>query len=295
MKVFVTGATGFVGTAVLQELFKAGHEVTGLARSDKAADLLNAAGVAVHRGSLEDTDSLRQAAREADGIIHLGFIHDFSNYAAANEIDRLAIEAMGRELEGTGKPIILTSGALMLAPGRIGTEKDEPSPHAIRYAEKAVLALAERGVHASMVRLAPSVHDVGDYGFVPTLIDIARAKGVSAYIGDGSNRWCAVHRLDAAVLFRKALEKAVPGTRLHGVDEGEIPFRDIAEVIGQKLNLPVVSITPDEAANHFGWIHFAASADMPISSTLTREWMDWTPAHHGLIADLEQGHYFTTS
>lgn len=292
MKVFVTGATGFVGSAVLQELFKAGHEVTGLARSDRAAELLTEAGAAVHRGSLEDTDSLRQAAREADGIIHLGFIHDFSNYEAAAEIDRLAIEAMGSELEGTDKPIVLTSGALMVASGRVATEEDQASAHATRHSETAAQALVQRGVNASVIRLAPSVHDVGDHGFVHTLITIARSKGISAYIGDGTNRWCAVHRLDAAVLFRKALEHAAAGTMLHGVDEEAIPFREIAEVIGQELGLPVVSISADEASEHFGWIYFAVTADAPVSSKLTRERMDWTPVHHGLIADLKQGHYF---
>ncbi|WP_082208495.1 SDR family oxidoreductase [Paenibacillus dauci] len=293
MKVFVTGATGFVGSAVLKELIQAGHEVTGLARSDKAVKLLTEAGVAVHRGSLEDTDSLRQAAREADGIIHLGFIHDFSDYTAAAEIDRLAIEAMGSELEGTDKPIVLTSGALMVASGHVATEEDKATAHATRHSETAAHTLVQRGVKASVIRLAPSVHDVGDHGFVHTLITIARSKGVSAYIGDGTNRWCAVHRLDAAVLFRKALERAAAGTMLHGIDEEAIPFREIAEVIGQELGLPVASISADEAAEHFGWIHFAVAADAPVSSKLTREWMDWTPVHHGLIADLKQEHYFT--
>ncbi|MFD1884353.1 SDR family oxidoreductase [Paenibacillus wenxiniae] len=294
MKIFVTGATGFVGTAVVQELLRAGHHVTGLARSDEAEQKLKTAGVEVHRGSLEDTDGLRQAARAADGIIHLGFIHDFSNYAASAEIDRKAILAMGSELEGTKKPIVLTSGTLLLQPasGQLGTEQDHISTHATRHSEAAADELFQRGVHASVVRLAPTVHGEGDHGFIHTLIELARTKGASAYVGDGSNRWSAVHRLDAAVLFRKAVEQAAAGSRLHGVDEGSIAFKTIAETIGRHLNVPVVSIPTEQAAAHFGWINFAASADTPISSELTRQWLDWHPSHQGLLDDLEAGHYF---
>ncbi len=293
MKVFVTGATGFVGTVVVQELIRAGHQVTGLARSDAAEQKLRAAGVDVHRGSLEDTGSLREAARAANGIIHLGFIHDFTNYAASAEVDRQAILAMGSELEGTDKPIILTSGTLLLTPGKLGTEQDRPSAHATRHSEKAADELVQRGIRAAVVRLAPTVHGEGDHGFIHTLIELAREKGFSAYVGDGSNRWSAVHRLDAAVLFRKALEQAEAGSRLHGVDEGSIEFKTIAEVIGRHLNVPVTSIPPEQAAEHFGWIQFAAAADTPISSDLTRQWLDWEPSHIGLLEDLEAGHYFT--
>ncbi len=294
MKVFVTGATGFVGTVVVQELLQAGHHVTGLARSDEAEQKLKAAGADVHRGSLEDTDCLRQAARSADGIIHLGFIHDFSNYAASAETDRQAILAMGNELEGTKKPIVLTSGTLLLKPasGQSGTEQDRIPAHSTRHSEAAADELFQRGVHASVVRLAPTVHGEGDFGFIHTLIELARDKGISAYVGDGSNRWSAVHRLDAAVLFRKALEQAAAGSRLHGVDEGSIPFKMIAESIGRHLNVPVTSISAEQAAEHFGWINFAASADTPISSEWTRQALNWQPSHQGLLDDLEAGHYF---
>ncbi|WP_322922493.1 SDR family oxidoreductase [Paenibacillus campi] len=292
MKLFVTGATGFVGTVVVQELIKAGHQVTGLARSDEAEQKLQTAGVAVHRGSLEDTDCLRQAARAADGMIHLGFIHDFANYAASAEIDRQAIVAMGSELEGTNKPIVLTSGALLLTPGKIGIETDRIAAHSSRHSEAAADQLLERGVHASVVRLAPTVHGEGDHGFMYTLIELARSKGFSAYVGDGNNRWSALHRLDAAVLFRKAVEQAAAGSRLHGVAEGSIPFKQIAEMIGRQLNVPVISIAAEQAAAHFGWIHFAAAADKPIANDLTRQWLDWQPSHPGLMDDLEAGHYF---
>ncbi len=292
MNIFVTGATGFVGTAVVQELMQAGHQVTGLARSDQAEQQLKRAGVEVHRGSLEDTDSLRQAAKESDGIIHLGFIHDFANYATSAEIDRQAILAMGSELEGTNKPIVLTSGVLLLARGRMGTEQDTISAQSTRYSEAATEELLQRGVHASVVRLAPTVHGEGDHGFIHALIEIARAKGISAYVGEGNNRWPAVHRQDAAVLFRKAIEQAKAGSRLHGVDEGSIEFKRIAEVIGRHLDLSVTSISSEQAAEHFGWIHFAASADAPMSSELTRQWLDWQPSHIGLLEDLEAGHYF---
>jgi nucleoside-diphosphate-sugar epimerase len=294
MRIFVTGATGFIGSAVVRELIDAGHQVVGLARSDKAAVSLTAAGAEVYRGALDDLDSLRDGAAAADGIIHLAFIHDFSDYAAAAETDRLAIEAIGAALEGSDKPFVVTSGTLMLTPGRLGTEEDAPIPTTPRHSEKAAIALASRGVRSSIVRLAPSVHGPGDHGFVPTLIDIARAKGVSAYIGDGSNRWPAVHRLDAARLFRLAVEAAPAGSRLHGVGDEGVPFRDIAGVIGRHLNLPVVSIPREEADAHFGWLSFAAPADNPTSSALTQERLGWRPVHPALIPDLEQGHYFNS-
>ncbi|MCM3629441.1 SDR family oxidoreductase [Paenibacillus glycanilyticus] len=292
MRIFVTGATGFVGSAVVQELLAAGHEVVGLARTDKAAEDLEAKGADVHRGSLDDLDSLREGASAADGVIHLAFNHDFSNFAAAAETDRMAIEAMGSALEGSGKPFVGTSGTLMLPSGRLGTEEDAPTPATPRRSEEAAMKLVNQGVRASVVRLAPSVHGLGDHGFVKTLIDIARAKGASAYIGEGLNRWSAVHRLDAASLYRLAIEAAPAGARLHGVGDEGVLFRDIAGVIGRHLNLPVVSISREEADSHFSWLTFAAAADNPTSSELTRKRLGWEPTHIGLIPDLEEGHYF---
>jgi nucleoside-diphosphate-sugar epimerase len=292
MRIFVTGATGFIGSAVVRELIEAGHQVVGLARSETAAAALTAAGADVHRGALYDLDVLRSGAFSADGVIHLAFIHDFSDFAAAAETDRLAIEAIGAALEGSDKPFVVTSGTLMLKPGHLGTEDDTPIPATPRRSEEAAIALAKRGVRTSVVRLAPSVHGPGDHGFVPGLIGIARDKGVSAYIGDGSNRWPAVHRLDAARLFRLAVESAPAGARLHGVGDEGVPFRDIARVIGLHLNLPVVSISREDADAHFGWLSFAASADNPTSSVLTQERLGWQPMHSALIPDLEEGHYF---
>ncbi|GEB76571.1 MULTISPECIES: SDR family oxidoreductase [Sporolactobacillus] len=298
MRVFVTGATGFIGTAVVRELIEAGHQVIGLARSDKSADTLKVEGAEVHRGSLDDLDSLRSGASAADGVIHLAFKHDFSDYGKAISDDLRAVKAMGEVLEGTGKPFVITSGTLMLTyvlpPGQIGTEKDVVDNSVPRgEAENVVIALAERGVRSSLVRLAPSVHGLGDHGFVSSLIGIARDKGVSAYIGDGYNRWPAVHRLDAARLFRLAVEAAPGGSRLHGVTDEGVPFRDIAGVIGRHLNLPVVSISREEADAHFGWLGAFVSADNPTSSALTQERLGWQPVHPKLIPDLEKGHYFS--
>ena len=292
MRIFVTGATGFIGSAVVRELIQAGHHVVGLARSDKAEAALKAVGAEAYRGGLDDLDSLHSGAAASDGVIHLAYNHDFSNYAAAAETDRLAIEAIGSVLEGTDKPFVITSGTLMVRPGRLGTEEDAPIPGAIRQSEDAANALAQRGVRTSVVRLSPSVHGLGDQGFVPALISIAREKGVSAYVGDGLNCWPAVHRLDAALLYRLAIEKGAAGVRYHGVMDEGVPFRAIAAVIGRHLNLPVISITHEEAGAHFGWLSFATSAGNPMSSALTQERLGWRPIHSTLIEDLEEGHYF---
>lgn len=292
MRVFVTGSTGFIGSAVVRELLDAGHQVVGLARSVKSATALKASGAEVHRGDLNDLDSLREGARSADGIIHLAFKHDFASFEAAAAADILAIEAMGSVLKGTGKPFVATSGTLMLIPGILGTEEQASTQSTPRRSEEAALELAEHGVRSSIVRLAPSVHGEGDQGFVPTLIEIARQKGVSAYVGDGLNRWPAVHQLDAARLFRLVLDKGDNKAIYHGATEEGVPFRDIAGVIGRHLNLPVVSITREEADAHFGWLSFAASTDNPASSALTKERLGWYQVHPGLIQDLEHGHYF---
>lgn len=274
MRVFVTGATGYIGSEVVRELIGAGHKVIGLTRSDKGALKLKEVGAVVHQGSLDELDSLRSGAAIADGVIHLAFKHDFSNFAGSLATDLQAIQAIGEVLEGTGKPFLTTAHAN-------GTASDN-----------ATLALAKRGVRASVVSLSPSVHGDGDKGFVPRLINIAREKGFSAYIGDGSNRWPAVHRIDAARLFRLALESAPAGSKLDGVGDEGIPFRDIANVIGRQLNLPVVSITREEAEAHFGFLGFIAALDFPRSSAQTQELLGWRPVHPTLISDLEQGDYF---
>jgi nucleoside-diphosphate-sugar epimerase len=294
MKVFVTGATGYIGSAVVRELLGAGHQVTGLARSDESAAALKTAGAEVQRGTLEDLDSLQRGARAADGVIHLAYVHDFSNIEASGAIDLHAVEAMLAALEGSGKPFVNTSGTLMLAMlGRLGTEEDA-GPVGMRRvdSEDATVSMAQRGVRSSVVRLAPTVHGEGDRGFVSSLIGIARAKGVSAYVGDGSNRWPAVHRLDAARLFRLAVEAAPAGSRWHGAAEEGVPFRDIAAAIGRQLKLPTASISAEEAGAHFSWLGGMVALDNPASSALTRQRLGWQPQQPTLIADIEQGHYF---
>jgi nucleoside-diphosphate-sugar epimerase len=298
MRVFITGATGFVGSAVVQELIRAGHQVLGLARSDTGAKSLIAAGAEVHRGSLEEPDSVRRGTTTADAVIHTAFNHDFSKFKENSEIERRAIEALGAALAGSDRPFIITSGTALVSPGRVATEDVvitlTPNDFPRVATDQAVDALAARGVHTTAVRLAPSVHGDGDHGFVPRLITIAREKGVSAYVGDGSNRWPGVHRLDAARLYRLAVEKGSAGARYHAIADEGVPFREIAGVIGRRLNLPVVSKTPQEATTHFGWFARFAAVDCPASSQRTRELLGWQPKEPGLIADIDRPRYFET-
>ena len=293
MRIFVTGATGFIGSAIVRELLDAGHQVLGLARSDAAAASLAAAGAEVHRGSLEDFESLAAGARACGGVIHTAFIHDFSNYAPAAEKDRRAIQTLGTTLAGSDRPFIVTSGTLLVErQGPLATEEEAPNPSFPRKSEEAALAVAARGVRVAVVRLPPSVHGDGDHGFVPALIAIARQKGVSAYVGDGFNRWPAVHRLDAAHLYRLVLEKGSAGAKYHGVADEGVPFRDIAGVIGRRLNVPVVARSPQEAADHFGWLAHFVGIDCPASSAQTQERLGWRPTQPGLIPDLDRPSYF---
>jgi nucleoside-diphosphate-sugar epimerase len=296
MRVFVTGASGWIGSAVVPELIAAGHEVTGLARSDASAAALTSAGAAVQRGNLDDVESLRAGARASDAVIHLAYIHDFSQFDENARIDLQAIQAIGAELEGSDKPFVITGGTAALTPGQVSTERDTVAPdHPLRaraVSEEAALALADKGVRVSTVRLAPTVHGDGDHGFMSTIISVAREKGVSAYVGDGSNRWPAVHRLDAAHLFRLAVENAPAGSVLHGIADEGVSLRAVAEVIGRHLDVPVTALAPEDSAGHFGWLGHLLAADIPSSSTLTRELLAWQPMQPGLVEDLEKGHYF---
>ena len=302
MRVFVTGASGHIGSAVVSDFLAAGHEVLGLARSDASAAVLTAAGATVRRGDLDDLDGLREAAAAADGVIHLAFKHDIAftgDFAGAAAADLRAIEAMGRALEGSGKPFVGTSGTMLLAaaaPGRVGTEQDAAEEGPRVDAENTVIALATRGVRSSVVRLAPTVHSSLDHhGFVPTLIAMARKNGFAAYVGDGSNRWPAVHTLDAARLYRLALETAPGGSRLHGAADEGIPFRDIAEAIGRGTGLPAVSVAADAAGQYFGFLAAFVQRDNPTSSARTQQLLRWQPAHAGLLADLAERHYFEST
>jgi nucleoside-diphosphate-sugar epimerase len=292
MRVFLTGATGFVGSAIVRELITSGHQVLGLTRSDAGAEELASMGAEVHRGSLENPESLRDGARRVDAVIHTAFNHDFSRFAENCADDRRAIEAIGAVLEGSRRPMLVTAGLALLAPGRIATEADKASPDFPRVSETAAAAVASRGVRISTVRLAPSTHGAGDHGFVPHLIGLAREKGVAAYIGDGNNRWPGVHRLDAARLYRLALEQGVESGPYHAVDDEGVSFKAIAEVIGRRLGVPAVSKTPEEASEHFGWFARFAGMDIPSSSARTRSALGWKPEQPGLIADLDQPGYF---
>jgi nucleoside-diphosphate-sugar epimerase len=306
MRVFVTGASGWIGSAVVPELIEAGHQVLGLARSDTSAAALTAAGAEVQRGSLDDLHQLQAAADASDGVIHLAFKHDLAfsgDFQGAADADRRAVETIGAALAGSDRPLSIASGLLGVSPGRVATEQDGHGSHAAGAAfgggpqarwetAEYTLSLASQGVRSSIVRLPPTNHGDGDNGFIAALVGIAREKGVSGYIGDGANRWPAVHRLDSARLFRLALEKAPAGSTLHPVADKGVPIRDIAAIIGRHLEVPVVSIAPQDAAEHFSWMGGFIGLDAPASSELTRELLGWQPAQPGLIADLDAGHYF---
>jgi nucleoside-diphosphate-sugar epimerase len=293
MHVFVTGATGWVGSAVVNELVSAGHQVTGLARSDAGADALAKAGAAVRRGALTDLDILRDAAAAADAVIHCAFNHDFSRYLEVCAEDERAIAALGAGLEGSDRPLLATSGMALIARGPLADEDDASAPEFPRRSEQAAQALAARGVRAGVVRLPPSVHGLGDHGFVPRLIQVAREKGLAAHVGEGRNRWAGVHRLDAARVYRLAIEAGVTRPVYHAVGDEGAPFKALAAVIGRRLGVPAAGLTEAEAQAHFGWIAPFAAMDLAASGARTQGWLDWTPVQPGLIADLDQPGYFT--
>ena len=294
MRILVTGASGWIGSAAVAELTAAGHHVLGLVRTDEAAAKVAKLGAEAIHGSLDDLESLRSAVAQAEGVVHLGYNHDFSQMAAAAQTDRAAIDVFAQVLEGTGGPLLIASGTLGLASGRIGNELDMPNPASHPRVANAgyTLELAQRGIRSIVVRFAPTVHGSGgDHGFVATLARIAREKGVSAYIGDGLNQWPAVHRLDAGKLVQLAIERAKPGAVLHAVAEVGITTRDIAEGIGKSLNLPVAAVPVEHAAEHFGWLGMFFGANVPASSELTRELLGWEPKEPTLLADIAAGHY----
>jgi nucleoside-diphosphate-sugar epimerase len=304
MRVFVTGASGWIGSAVVPELTRAGHQVVGLARSDASAAALAATGAEVLRGSLDDPVPLGEAAAASDGVIHLAFQHDIAfsgGFQAAADADRRAVETFAQVLQGSDRPLVIASGMLADNAGRVITERDgHEAPSAAlpgglrtRWATaELVLSLATRGVRSSIVRIAPTAHGDGDKGFMAALVGIARSRGIAAHLGAGANRWPAVHRLDAARLFRLAVERAPAGATLHAVGDEGVPIRSIAEVIGRHLDVPVVSVAPEQGAEHFGFLAAFIGADCPASSALTRELVGWEPVHPGLLEDLDRGHYF---
>lgn len=293
MRVFVTGATGFVGSAVVKELMDAGHQVLGLARSDAGAKSLAETGAKVHRGELDDLESLKTGAANVDAVIHTAFVHDFTKFQENCDKDRKAIEALGEVLAGSDRPLIVTGGLALLAHGRAANEDDPPVPVSENYpraSEQTAAMLEQRGVRAMVVRL-PQVHDTTKQGLVTYSVQLAREKGISAYIGEGQNGWSAVHRLDAARVYRLALEKGNTGSRFHAVAEERVTFKEIAEVIGKGMNVPVVSLTAEEAKAHFGWMAMFTGLDLVASSTKTQEELGWEPTGPGLIVDLENMRY----
>lgn len=293
MRVFVTGASGFIGSAIVENLLAAGHQIVALARSDASEKLLKSLGVEVLRGSLDDLDTLKDGAAGSDGVIHCAFIHDFTDYANSVKKDQLAIQTLGAALEGTNRPLIVTSGLVGISNNRPIMEQDQANlekfPRGL--AEEITISFSSKGVRSSLIRLPPSVHGKGDHGVVPGLIAIARKKGVSVYIGDGLNRWPSVHRIDAAQLYRLALEKGTAGARYHGVADEGIVFRDIAELIGKRLNVPVVSKPIEEAVDHFGWFGRLILLDSQTSSKHTQEEFGWKPTQTSLLADIEENYF----